>query len=61
MKNYQQICQNYLRGLDSRTKEIIERRFGLTSKKRETLEAIGKSLELTRERIRQIESEGLKK
>ena len=42
------------------TSNIIERRFGLKSGKRETLEAIGQSLSLTRERIRQIESEGLK-
>jgi len=32
----------------------------LKKEKRETLEAIGQTLELTRERVRQIEAEGLR-
>ena len=43
-----------------RVKEIIERRFGLKSGKTETLELIGKNYGITRERVRQIEENGLK-
>jgi len=61
MNNYQKICQDYLKGLPQRTTEVIERRFGLKSGKRETLEAIGQSFNITRERVRQIEKEGFDK
>jgi len=57
--DYRKICQNYLKGLNPRTLKIIERRFGLRKGKRETLEVIGQTLGLTRERVRQIEAEGL--
>jgi len=45
--------------LGPREKEVIERRFGFNGKGGETLEAVGLDLELTRERIRQIEAEAL--
>ncbi len=53
--------QKIFNGLNQRQKEIITRRFGLESGKGETLEAIGKDLGLTRERIRQIVETTLKK
>lgn len=56
--NYQKICSDILKNLPQRTTEVIERRFGLRTEKRETLEAIGKSHNITRERVRQIEKEG---
>lgn len=61
--NYQKICAGLLKGLPSRQKEVILRRFGLQNLKsqRETLDAIGKSQSVTRERVRQIEKEGLLK
>ena len=59
--DYKKICKKYLKGLSERTSEVIERRFGLRGGKRETLEGIGQSMNLTRERIRQIEAEGLNK
>ncbi|HXD29757.1 MAG TPA: sigma-70 family RNA polymerase sigma factor [Pyrinomonadaceae bacterium] len=40
---------------------VIERRFGLAGRKQETLEEIGRSFSLTRERIRQIESKALER
>jgi len=43
-----------------RVKEVIERRFGLVSGVSETLEAIGKDHGITRERVRQLEENGLK-
>jgi len=43
-----------------RVREVIERRFGLKNGKVETLEAIGQNYGITRERVRQIEDNGLK-
>jgi len=59
--NYKNICQKLLQGLPQRTKEVISARFGLDGKERETLEAIGKNYGITRERVRQIEEDGLLK
>jgi len=47
--------------LSQREKEIITRRFGINVPSRETLDEIGKSMKLTRERIRQIEKLALEK
>lgn len=44
---------------NSRTKEVIMRRFGLSDGQRQTLEAIGRDHGITRERVRQIEENGL--
>jgi hypothetical protein len=52
--NHQKIGQSLFVDLSPRQKEIIFRRFGLDGKERETLEAVGQSLGLTRERVRQI-------
>ena len=46
--------------LSPRNKDVISRRFGLKTGKRETLESIGKSYGITRERVRQIEEVSLK-
>lgn len=56
--NYPKICNNLLKALPDRTKEVLERRFGFVSAERETLESIGKSFDVTRERVRQIEEDG---
>lgn len=58
---YQKICSNLLKGLPPRTNDVVERRFGLKNGERETLEFIGDSYGITRERVRQIEEEGLSK
>ncbi|MCF7795278.1 hypothetical protein K9M50_02885 [Patescibacteria group bacterium] len=47
--------------LKDREKNILKRRYGLHGKKKETLEAIGGSHKLTRERVRQIETASLAK
>ncbi len=49
------ILNNLLTLLTEREREIIWRRFGLSGDKEETLENIGKTFHVTRERIRQIE------
>lgn len=59
--NLQKVCENYLKDLPQRTSDVIERRFGLKTGQRETLEAIGQSYGITRERVRQIEREGFEK
>lgn len=42
-----------------REREILSRRFGLDGQDEETLEALGKRVHLTRERVRQIEKQAL--
>jgi len=56
--NYSQIYQKFTKGLSPKTKDIFDRRFGVKTGEAETLEAIGKTLGITRERVRQIEEAG---
>ncbi len=56
-----QIIQRCLDAISEREAEILRLRFGLDHDEPMTLEKIGKRLHLTRERIRQIESEALRK
>ena len=44
-----------IKNISNRNRDIISRRFGLKNGKKETLESIGKSYGITRERVRQIE------
>ena len=61
MGNYQKICQDLISDLKEREKEVILRRFGLEGRERETLQSIGDSFGITRERVRQIEEGALMK
>ena len=56
--NYKQIYQKLTKGLSPKTKDIFDRRFGVKTGMPETLEAIGKTFGITRERVRQIEEVG---
>ncbi|MBN2073874.1 MAG: sigma-70 family RNA polymerase sigma factor [Actinobacteria bacterium] len=47
--------------LDEREKKIIKQRYGLHSGQPRTLEEVGRDLNLTRERIRQIENRAIEK
>jgi len=47
--------------LAANERTVLRRRFGLEGDPPETLEAIGRRLGLTRERVRQIEAAGLRK
>ncbi len=49
------------KALNQREKQIIALRFGFATGDSMTLEQVGKNLNLTRERVRQIESKALKK
>lgn len=46
--------------LSPRNRDIISRRFGLKTGRKETLESIGQSYNITRERVRQIEEVSLR-
>ena len=46
--------------LTDNQREVIERRFGLRGFEKGTLEEVGREIELTRERVRQIQVEALK-
>jgi DNA-directed RNA polymerase delta subunit len=56
--NYSQVYQKFVKGLSPKTKDIFDRRFGVKTGSPETLEAIGKTFGITRERVRQIEEAG---
>jgi RNA polymerase primary sigma factor len=53
--------ENALASLPDRERRVIELRFGLTGGQPRTLEEVGKAFGVTRERIRQIENNTLKK
>ncbi len=55
------IVDSLFSDLYDREKDILSRRFGLQGQKGETLEKIGGSHQLTRERVRQIEGASIKK
>ncbi|MBX4200603.1 hypothetical protein KW786_00585 [Candidatus Parcubacteria bacterium] len=56
--NYSQTYTKLTKGLLPKTRDIFDRRFGVSGAATETLESIGKSLGITRERVRQIEKAG---
>lgn len=56
--NYSQLYQKLTKGLTPKVKDVFDRRFGVKNGKPETLESIGKSMGITRERVRQIEEAG---
>jgi RNA polymerase primary sigma factor len=53
--------KNVLAFLSDREREVLEMRFGLNDGKDHTLEEVGRSFGVTRERIRQIEAKALRK
>lgn len=59
--NLQDMVTDLFLVLTEKEREVIKRRFSLTGQARQTLEKIGKHFNVTRERIRQIESIALGK
>lgn len=55
-----QITKALVNNLSSRQKEFLEERFGLKDQNKKTLQELGERHNITRERVRQIETEGLK-
>lgn len=56
-----EIINNLFSELSERERDVLIRRYGLHGSGKETLESIGSAHQLTRERIRQIESSSVKK
>ncbi len=56
-----QFVNNLTKALPPRQKEILIARYGLETKEEKTLQEIGDKYGITRERVRQIEEESLKK
>ena len=56
--NYKQLYTKLVKNVPEKTRGIFERRFGVKTGKPETLESIGQSFSITRERVRQIEEAG---
>ena len=59
--NLQELLSDLFLVLTQKETEVIKRRFALTGQSKQTLEKIGKHFNVTRERIRQIESIALSK
>ena len=60
------LCQEQVRQaidlyLDDREKKIIEMRYGLEGGRRQPLKEVGQTLDITRERVRQIEKKAINK
>lgn len=51
---------NLMKVLDERSRDVMTRRYGLNKDEPETLEAIGREYGITRERVRQIQSQAKK-
>jgi len=60
-QSFEDQLQNLLNQLDDKERVIIERRFGLGHREPQTLAEIGSGMNLSRERIRQIEERALGK
>lgn len=59
-EHFQNVIEDCLAQLNEKQREVLCRRFGLAGYDRQTLEEVGKSIGLTRERVRQIQMSGLK-
>lgn len=59
-QNLYNLISEALKILNKRSQDVIIRRFGLRAGDKETLESIGKSYKITRERVRQIEEAALR-
>ena len=59
--NLKERTADVLRTLSAREEKIIRMRFGIEDGSERTLEEVGQSFDVTRERIRQIEAKALRK
>ena len=59
--NPAEVVSSLFKNLTAREEDVLRRRFGLSGKSKETLEEIGKTYNVTRERVRQIENTAVSK
>jgi RNA polymerase sigma factor (sigma-70 family) len=59
--SFERRIQDMVGGLDDKEREVIRMRFGLDGDEPKTLQEIGETMGLSRERIRQIESRAKEK
>ena len=59
-REIEQRMADWVSDLSDRQRQVLERRYGLNGREVETLETIAVELGVTRERVRQIQMEGLK-
>lgn len=55
------IVEKWLTRLNEKQREVVERRFGLNGHEKGTLEQVGNQIGVTRERVRQIQMDALKR
>ncbi len=60
-KRLQETIESVLKTLTPREEKVIKNRFGLEGAQERTLEEVGQEFNVTRERIRQIETKSLRK
>jgi RNA polymerase nonessential primary-like sigma factor len=61
MDDMRQVLDRWLGVLSEKQRRVIELRFGLDGSERATLEAVGEELGVTRERVRQIQVEAMRR
>ena len=60
-EDLQTLIEVWLNELNDKQREVVERRFGLSGREISTLEEVGEDIGVTRERVRQIQVEALKR
>lgn len=60
-EDLQALIGQWLAELNDKQREVVERRFGLSGREISTLEEVGADIGVTRERVRQIQVEALKR
>lgn len=60
-EDLQNVVEDWLSRLSEKQREVVERRFGLNGHEKSTLEEVGNQIGVTRERVRQIQMDALKR
>src|SRR5690606_2370501 len=60
-EDLQNVIDNWLERLSDKQREVVERRFGLNGHEKATLEEVGNQIGVTRERVRQIQMDALRR